>query len=743
MTSSSNPSSSSNSKRILIIVAVIGSILLCCCLIASLVGLFFITKDSDQAPSPDINVQEIPETDLQPTQTMPEADPQQQTWLVLFYFDADDAILEEDIYFDLNEVELIGSTDRVKMVAQIDRSENAFSGDGDWTTARRYFLTQDSDLQTIHSELLTDLGEVDMGNRETLLDFTTWAIQTYPADKYVLIRSDHGSGWPGGWSDNAPSDANGNWLYLEDIEYALQETLSRTGVSQFELVGLDACLMSMLEVYNALVPYARYAVASQETEPAFGWAYTSFLSALTVQPEMSGAELARAIVNSYIDEDQRIRNDEARKSLLSSYGLADELTADALAAEMGLTITIAAVDLSGLQQVNDALGLFLFALKDIDQSKVAEGRAYTQAFYNVFGDEHPSPYLDLENFGNFMVEITNDQNVRQGFHDLQGAISAAVIAERHGNQRPGARGLSIYFPASELYWNEEFGYAYYAQASSRSADQTLWDDFLAYHYAGQEFGLGTPSKESRLPGPGSAQVNIAPLNITPALISPQDVVNIQTEIAGDNIANIYLVAMLKHEGRYLAYFIDYIKGDKSQNLNGVMYPVWERKDDKIQINLDWAPAPDGVCNGTTCAFALLNPDKYSTNSQDILYFVEGWYINAESGERTEATMYFNNYGDNLMRSIVTSASVNQSIALPRELIPTPGDQFMMLDTWWTLDEDGQIQGSYQEGNVLTFGDQPFYFVSVGKADPGEYAVGIMVEDMDGHMTYQFAPVIIR
>ena len=42
-------------------------------------------------------------------------------------------VLEEDIFYDLNEAEMVGSTDRVTIVSQMDRYNGAFEGDGDWT----------------------------------------------------------------------------------------------------------------------------------------------------------------------------------------------------------------------------------------------------------------------------------------------------------------------------------------------------------------------------------------------------------------------------------------------------------------------------------------------------------------------------------------------------------------------------------------------------------------------------------
>ncbi len=72
-----------------------------------------------------------------------------QTWTVMLYQDADDQVLEQDVYLDLNEAERVGSSDNVRIVAQIDRYRAGFQGDGNWTSTRRYYVTQDSDLDVI------------------------------------------------------------------------------------------------------------------------------------------------------------------------------------------------------------------------------------------------------------------------------------------------------------------------------------------------------------------------------------------------------------------------------------------------------------------------------------------------------------------------------------------------------------------------------------------------------------------
>ena len=249
-----------------------------------------------------------------------------QTWTVLLYQDADDQVLEKDIMTDLNEAERVGSTDRVNIVSQIDRYKGAYSGDGNWDDTCRYFIKNDQDLNNLNSQLLQK-GEANMSDGNTLVDFVKWGMENYPADKYVLVLSDHGMGWPGGWSDPNPGGpgprgiplarAMGDDLYLMELDDALATIQRDTGLEKFEIIGMDACLMSHLEVFNALEPYARYAVASQETEPALGWAYTAFLDTLTKNPDISGADLSKSIVDTYISGDQRILDDKARAEMLS------------------------------------------------------------------------------------------------------------------------------------------------------------------------------------------------------------------------------------------------------------------------------------------------------------------------------------------------------------------------------------------------------------------------------------------
>ena len=115
-------------------------------------------------------------------------------WTIMVYMDGDNN-LEGAGIADINEMEEVGSTNDINIVVQFDRTPGWDSTNGDWNTTRRYYIEQDTDTSTISSTLISDLGELNMGDPNTLSNFVIWAIQNYPADHYALIIWDHGSGW--------------------------------------------------------------------------------------------------------------------------------------------------------------------------------------------------------------------------------------------------------------------------------------------------------------------------------------------------------------------------------------------------------------------------------------------------------------------------------------------------------------------------------------------------------------------
>ncbi len=662
------------------------------------------------------------------------------TWTVMLYQDADDRVLEQDIYIDLNEAERIGSSDKVKIIAQIDRYKGGYSGDGDWTGAGRFLITRDDDLGQVRSEVLQDLGEVNMADGRTLVDFVTWAMKTYPADKYALIMSDHGMGWPGGFSDpdpqanprvNAPlAQRLGNMMYLSELDAALTEIRKQTGLDKFELIGLDACLMSDLEVYTALAPHGRYAVASQETEPALGWAYTGLLNRLISNPAMTGADLSNAVVESYIIEDQRITDDRARAEFVGARGFGVP-AASQLADQIGKDVTLSAVNLAAIPQLNAAVNDFAYTLQSENPKLVAQARQYAQAFTSIFGQNVPPSFIDLAHFAALVNRNSDNAQVKQQSENVVRALDAAVLSEKNGAGKPGAYGVSIYFPTSQLYTNDVAGPRSYTAIASRFANESLWDDYLANIYTGRTFNAADRSlvvPDQPIVAPAAGGITVAPIQKDATVASPNHPVLLSTEISGENVGYVKLmVGYLDAANKSLALLdTDYLESSESREMSGVYYPVWP-EGGKFKMQFEWEPVVFAISNGDKNAVALFEPETYGRSFEEAVYTVDGLYTYAD-GEQRPAKLYFRN-GEMFA---VYGFNEGTGQGAPREIVPQLDDKFTIYEKWMDIDSQGKAMAVATEpGETLTFNGEPWKWVDLNAA-PGDYVVGFIVEDIDGN-----------
>lgn len=171
---------------------------------------------------------------------------------------------------------------------------------------------------------------VNTGDPNTLRQFIVQAIKAYPADHYALVIWNHGTGWldtdvyavtrsddPDAQSHGAIfrttpqqisggdktrpiafDDSSKDFLDTADLRKALAEAEKAAG-ARLDVIGMDACLMAMVEGAAELAPYGDFFVASQEVEPMYGWPYAPVLQALDSQPGLAPAALADVIVTEF------------------------------------------------------------------------------------------------------------------------------------------------------------------------------------------------------------------------------------------------------------------------------------------------------------------------------------------------------------------------------------------------------------------------------------------------------------
>ena len=674
----------------------------------------------------------------------------------MLYQDADDKILEKDIFFDLNEAERVGSGGNVHIVSQLDRYQGGFSGDGNWTSTKRFYVTQDDNLNRIGSQELMDLGEQNMADADTLIDFVTWAVAEYPADHHVLILSDHGMGWPGGWSDpTAPQRSGsqvplasrlGDQLYLNEIDDALQEIRDRTGIDKFELFGMDACLMGHLEVLSALQPHARYAVVSQETEPAVGWAYAAFLAELRENPGMSGAELGESIVRTYIDEDERIIDDQARLDMTGNRGAFGAPSAAELADQLEKGTTLTAADLEAVPALMDSFNNLAYELQQANPRGVSQARSYSQSFTSIFGRQVPPSYIDMGHFGQLIVESTSDRNITSAVANMQAALEEVVVAERHGSGKPGATGLSIYFPNSDLYSNPVAGPPSYVPVAERFAQESLWDDFLAYHYTQRAFdpatqSLAVPAPDEAVEAPAAGGISVSAIRASSDVAAPNEPIQFEIDVAGENIGYIKLFVGYIDEASASIFMADqdYLESPDTREVNGVYYPVWP--EEEFTMAFEWEPVVFAIDDGSggSLVQAMLEPLSYGATFEETVYTVEGIYTYADDGEQRPAEVQFRN---GVLAQIIGFNNDNEAGA-PREILPQNGDRFTVTEQWLDLDASGQAaRPAQQTGQTLTYNGTPWVWQDLIAAE-GNYVVGFIIEDLDGNAYPVYTPIQVE
>lgn len=275
----------------------------------------------------------------------------------------------------------------------------------------------------------------NMGDPETFADFLNYGYENYPADHYAVICWDHGSGPLGGFGNDELYDYDS--LLLTEITEALEASPFNED-NKLDWIGYDACLMSSIEVAGIWNDYAKYMIASQETEAADGWDY-SFLSVLneTSDPE----KIAERIIDSYA----------AYYEENSSQYYSPE-------------VTLSCMDLSQLSNTVESMdNLFNKMEESLDEgaySKLVKSREAVKCFgLSATGGKGNS--LDLVDLGN-CAELLEEMFPSESKALLK-AIDKLVVYQTSNVY--STSGVSLYYPYDNAYNFEYLGQYLYEDIS--------------------------------------------------------------------------------------------------------------------------------------------------------------------------------------------------------------------------------------------------------------------------------------
>ena len=679
-----------------------------------------------------------------------------QTWTVMLYFDLRDEITEKWSLFDVNEAESIGSNDRVRIVSQVARYSGGNTADGDWSGARRYLLQPDDDMEAIRSPLLADLGQVNMADEDTLVDFVQWSAQNYPADHYALVMLDHGAGWPGGYLDRdsggigrdniALAEQRGDLLFTMEIGRAL-ERLRQAGLPSLDLIGFDACLMASLEVFAEVAPYARYAVASQNVEnSSTAWAYAAWLKDLKEDPDTYGNHpelLAISAVGHFVTDDRRF---EDAYSLYAFGIMTDREQAIQFVRDGGSTLS--AVDLAALPTVLERLNQLAEQLVNVDQSLVAKARQDALAFGTFFSKEAPPAYLDLVSFARLVKDSTGDAGVTQAADALVEAVQQAVVALSDGDAisvlgvavgEPTTCGISLYFPVSEILADPTGDVRSYSFVAYRFGRTSNWVNYLFFHYTGQSLGPSEPVPDTyALTPPGKEELQLAPVQLSNETLTASTPVTLHSSIQGSRIGYVFFFAARYVESELKIHLVrsEFLPAPRTKEIGGVTVQDWGQGE--VPISFAWDGKLPALVTDEQVLPANFAPERYAADPAQTLTSVEGTYRFADGWADLPASLVFR--GNRLERVEVTGDETGQQ--MPAVVVsPVQGDTFTVAEQWMDLNAPPDQAKSLTLGGSIALGYAPLVRQQVS-AEAGVYIVGFIAADWDGNLYVQTSAVLV-
>lgn len=355
-------------------------------------------------------------------------------WTFLVFVNGDND-LDEYGWGDLAEAKKSGSTDQVNLVFQYDRSLGR--------PCRRFYVEKN------HAEVVENMGEVDMGDYQVLIDFFQWGMTNYPAKKYGLFIWNHGTGWVKNRDLSllgiSYDDQSGNHITTNQLKIAMGEISSTLG-RKLDLLVFDACLMQMMEIGYALQDDVRVMVGSEEVIPYDGFDYHHGIQPILDNPQ-AGPELVAEWMSRQFDESYD-QGSQGKESTAISY-----------------------VNLQNLPSLAAALDHY---------ARVAMGREI-DIVRNVLQDVQRFNFRSNRDLRHFMMLISQRSQQSDIIEAAQAVVQAhdEYVALSLYNEPANAwqrdlsnsHGVAIYFPSRASAFSLEY-------LKLDFAKETLWDEYL-------------------------------------------------------------------------------------------------------------------------------------------------------------------------------------------------------------------------------------------------------------------------
>lgn len=187
--------------------------------------------------------------------------------------------LDQYMQRNLEEMLLVGETEKVKMTWQIKYSAK-YQNDPEKKGTQR-FVVEDKDGDLRVDEKETFDASLPLYDPDNLADFIRWSKMKRPAKNYILILWNHGNGWfptvdqPKSKAVLADDNVGGLGMSIDELVAGIKKS-----DTHLKMVYYDACLMNMLENVCGLTEVSDYALGSAHSVPSLGGLYASLINGL-------------------------------------------------------------------------------------------------------------------------------------------------------------------------------------------------------------------------------------------------------------------------------------------------------------------------------------------------------------------------------------------------------------------------------------------------------------------------------
>ena len=349
--------------------------------------------------------------------------------------------------------------------------------------------------------------EVESGNdprircgHKCLLNFVNQYLndRTYKAENYLLVLWGHGEGidWrekvlgkrPDGEAGKRFAPGSAGVMEIRELGNALKGMHLREDIKDNVVLGFDACLMGMVEVYDEIQPYVGWAVAANDEIPDTGWPYTNILNQL--EDDAPGKLAAKIVVECADWYSSKINGSKV------SFSACDLATA-----------TSGALRSAAKELTNE---LVKRIKEDSVRNAIREARDFAE-------DLSEKAYVDLNAF---CSHLTRQPGLKgNGAEQLKGAAAEVVkalgkFAVKHEfsdeypyRYRKDSRAVSICFPESANLAGSlpDIQVDWPSYKSLKFSEETHWPELLREFWGVKEvgiFGDRTKDEKGRAVGQG-------------------------------------------------------------------------------------------------------------------------------------------------------------------------------------------------------------------------------------------------